>query len=79
MIIFKSITYRIYSIIISFIVFYILTGEIETAGQFTFAIETIKLFQYFIFEKMWLVRKNKLLFLRKKSSKFKKALIKEKL
>ena len=76
MVIFKSITYRIYSTIISFIVFYIFTGEIEIAGQFTFVVETIKLFQYFIFEKIWLAKKNKMFFLKRKLNKFRKAIAK---
>ncbi|MCK4524847.1 MAG: DUF2061 domain-containing protein [Candidatus Andersenbacteria bacterium] len=68
-----------YSIIISFIVFYVLTGEIKAAGQFTFLIETVKLFQYFIFEKIWLAKKNKLFFLKRKLNKFRKVINKENL
>ena len=48
-----------YSITIAFIILYILTGEIKIAGGFTLVLEAVKLFQYFVFEKIWDKIKNR--------------------
>jgi len=49
----KSVLYRIYSIGIAFLFFWILFGEIRTATGYTLALELIKVVQYYCFEMMW--------------------------
>ena len=50
----KSVLYRIYSIGIAFLFFWILIGEIRTATGYTLVLELIKVVQYYCFEMMWL-------------------------
>ena len=45
--------YRIYSIGIAFLFFWILFGEIRTATGYTLVLELIKVVQYYCFEMMW--------------------------
>ena len=49
----KSVLYRIYSIGIAFLFFWILIGEIRTATGYTLVLELIKVVQYYCFEMMW--------------------------
>jgi uncharacterized membrane protein len=49
----KSVLYRIYSIGIAFLFFWILFGEIRTATGYTLVLELIKVVQYCCFEMMW--------------------------
>ena len=49
----KSVLYRIYSIGIAFLFFWILFGEIRTAAGYTLVLELIKVVQYYCFEMMW--------------------------
>ena len=49
----KSIIYRSYSIVIAFMVFYIMTGEVKIASGFTLTIEAVKVVQYYLFEVIW--------------------------
>jgi len=49
----KTIIYRVYSIVIAYFVFYLLTGEIMKATKFTIILELTKLSQYYLFEKLW--------------------------
>jgi len=49
----KTIIYRIYSIVIAYLVFYLLTGKIMKATKFTIILELTKLCQYYLFEKLW--------------------------
>jgi len=50
----KSVFYRIYSIVIAFLFFWILFGELRTATGYTLALEFIKVIQYYCFEMIWL-------------------------
>ena len=49
----KTISYRVYSIVIAFVVFLILFGEVKTASGLTILFETIKTAQYYAFEKAY--------------------------
>jgi uncharacterized membrane protein len=49
----KALIYRIYSLIIVYVIFYLLTRKITKAAEFTLIIEIVKLLQYYIFEKIW--------------------------
>ena len=49
----KSVLYRIYSIGIAFLFFWILFGEIRTATGYTLVLELIKVVQYYCIEMMW--------------------------
>ena len=57
----KSIIYRSYSIVIAFVVFYIMTGEAKIASGFTITIELVKVVQYYLFEVMWKRRQRRIL------------------
>ena len=49
----KSLLYRIYSIGIAFLFFWLLLGEMMTATWYTAILESIKVLQYFCFEVVW--------------------------
>ena len=49
----KSVLYRIYSIVIAFLFFWVLFGEIKTATGYTLTLELIKVIQYCCFEMIW--------------------------
>lgn len=49
----KTIVYRVYSISLGFILFYLITGEMVKATKLAVTIELFKLVQYYIFEKFW--------------------------
>ncbi len=49
----KTITYRCYSILISFFTLYALTGKLKLTVEFTIIIEFVKFIQYYVFELFW--------------------------
>lgn len=49
----KSILYRIYSIGIAFLIFWMLFGDIRTATGYTLTLELVKVLQYYCFEVIW--------------------------
>lgn len=55
----KSIAFRIVSIIVMAIFFYILTGSFKQMTYFTLLVEAIKTVQYGVFEVLWKKYKKK--------------------
>lgn len=51
--IYKTITYRILSSFVGFLVVYILTGSIESGGIFSIVELIYKPFQYYLHERLW--------------------------
>jgi len=49
----KSLLYRIYSIGIAFIFFFLVFGEMVIATGYTIFLESVKVVQYFFFEVIW--------------------------
>jgi len=49
----KSIAFRVFSVIIMAVFFYIVTGSLEQMTYFTLLVEAIKTAQYAIFEVGW--------------------------
>lgn len=49
----KSVIYRIYSLIIMGVFFYLITGSVKEMTLFTLAVETVKTIQYYVFEVLW--------------------------
>ena len=49
----KTILYRIYSIGIAFLVFWMLFGDYRTATGYALTLELIKVLQYYCFEVIW--------------------------
>ena len=49
----KSIAFRIYSVIIMALFFYIITGSLEQMTYLTILVEAIKTIQYTVFEVAW--------------------------
>jgi len=54
---YKTIIYRTISIILLFIIIYIVSGDIEETTTLTIFIEIIKTLQYFIYDYIWSKRK----------------------
>lgn len=55
----KSIIFRIYSLIIIAILFYIITGSFKQMTYFTILVEAVKTAQYSVFEILWKKYKKK--------------------
>ena len=49
----KSLIYRAYSVVIHYIILLVVSGDSHLAMKFTLIVEVLKIFQYALFEWIW--------------------------